>query len=276
DRAHMARLLLSDGGTEQSARRWAPFALALSCKPQNAEETTSQLVTAVASWLSEATLPSFDHLQGATWAIGSCGAKTAESILRSWLTTDPSLKSTQLAHAAVLGLGVLADQQGTLSEQTQTALLDAASRDGRADYLQPLGRVGRLSDAVGAHILEVTGTLLSKENRSGIRHALFALGSAGPSAAAPLSAVLLSDHFTPEERAAAAQALSRLGTKGQDALDQTLRDLLGRDLPTTYDRALWVTLRAIFEGLEQANVAKKILGELSALILPEAGAPSDP
>src|SRR5690606_2309870 len=90
DRAHMARLLLSDGGTEQSARRWAPFALALSCKPQNAEETTSQLVTAVASWLSEATLPSFDHLQGATWAIGSCGAKTAESILRSWLTTDPS------------------------------------------------------------------------------------------------------------------------------------------------------------------------------------------
>src|SRR5690606_35918459 len=84
------------------------------------------------------------------------------------------------------------------------------------------------------------------------------------------------DHFAPEERAAAAQALSRLGTKGQDALDQTLRDLLGRGLPTTYDRALWVTLRAIFEGLAQANVAKKILGELSALILPEAGAPSDP
>jgi uncharacterized SAM-binding protein YcdF (DUF218 family)/cyclophilin family peptidyl-prolyl cis-trans isomerase len=276
DAALMTRLLLSDTSSDQSARRWAPFALGLSCKPKQAEETTAQLVTTVASWLSDTTLPHFDHLQGATWAIGSCGSKTAEGVLRGWLTPDPALKSTKLTDAAVLGLGVLADQQGTLSEQTQTALLDAASREGRADYLQPLGRIGRLSDAVGAHILEVTGTLLSKDDRSGIRHALFALGSAGQSATAPLSEVLLSENFTPEERAAAAQALSRLGLEGQKSLDQTLRDLLSRGLPTAYDRPLWVTLRAIFEGLDRAQAAKKPLGELSALILPEASTSTDP
>src|SRR5690606_21028198 len=185
DPAQMARLLLAD----DAARRWAPFSLGLTCTPKNAEETTSHLISAVASWMSEPTPPSFLHLQGAAWAIGVCGSQTAESVLRSWLTPDPSLRSTKLADAAVLGLGVLADQRGTLSEQTQTALLDAASRESRADYLQPLGRVGRLSDAVGAHILEVTGTLLTKEKRFGIRHALFALGSAGPSATAPLAQV---------------------------------------------------------------------------------------
>src|SRR5690606_27771160 len=72
------------------------------------------------------------------------------------------------------------------------------------------------------------------------------------------------------ERAAAAQALSRLGSEGQKALDETLRDLLSRGLPTTYDRPLWIALRAILEGLEQAQTAKKSLGELSSLVLPEA------
>lgn len=265
DRELLFRLLSSDA----VARRWAPLGLGLSCNEKNATETENRLVNAVAGWMSGTTPPTSDELGTAAWAIGACASPSAEDVLRSWLAPDPATAKTGQSAAGVFGLGALADRKGRLSERTQTALLDAAAREGRAELLQPLGRIGRLSEAVGAHILEVTGTLLTLKDRPGSRHALFALGSAGPSAAAPLTQVLLSEKYTPEERAAAAQALSRLGEVGQTALDESLRDLLGRGLPVSYDRELWVPLRAILENLRTVTEAKTNLAELGALVLPE-------
>lgn len=265
ERELLFRLLASDA----AARRWAPLGLALGCDEKNSVDTENRLLNAVAGWMSGPEAPTPDELRTVAWAIGACASKSAEDVLRSWLTPDPSIEKTGLTEAGVFGLGALADRKGTLSERTQTALLDAASREGRAELLQPLGRIGRLSEAVGAHILEVTGSLLTRAERPGSRHALFALGSAGPSAEAPLTQVLLSEKYTPEERAAAAQALSRLGDVGQTALDRGLRDLLKRGLPVTYDRELWVPLRAIFNNLKQVTESKGKLVELGTIVLPD-------
>lgn len=265
DRDLLFRLLSSDA----AGRRWAPLGLGLSCEENNAVDTESRLLTAVSAWLSADEPHAADELRTAGWAIGVCASPSAEHVLRSWLRAAPASEKTGLLEAGVFGLGALADRTGRLSEQTQTALLDAASHEKRADLLQPLGRIGRLSEAVGAHILEVTGALLTQKERPGSRHALFALGSAGPSAEGPLTQVLLTEKYTPEERAAAAQALSRLGEVGQSALDTALRDLLSRGLPVSYDRELWVPLRAVINSLKGARESKSKLVELAALVLPE-------
>jgi peptidyl-prolyl cis-trans isomerase B (cyclophilin B) len=265
DRALLFRLLSSDA----AARRWAPLGLGMTCNESNAADTENRLLSAVATWLGGAEPPKADELRTAGWAIGVCAAPSAENVLRAWLGVTPATEKTGLTEAGVFGLGALADRKGTLSEQTQTALLEAASREKRAELLQPLGRIGRLSEAVGAHILEVTGSLLTQKERPGSRHAIFALGSAGPSAEGPLTQILLTEKYTPEERAAAAQALSRLGEVGQNALDKGLRDLLSRGLPTSYDRELWVPLRAVIDNLKSASESKPKLVELATLVLPE-------
>lgn len=259
------RLLHGDA----AARRWAPLALGLRCKPDNVDEILPQLLGATASWSVGKEPANPDDLRTAGWAIGACATDEAEEVLRSWLTPSGQSTPSGLVEAAVLGLASIADRRGKLSERTQTAVLDAAARFERPDFLLPLGRIGRLSDAVGAHILEVTGNLLTKKDKGSRRHTIFALGSAGPSAAAPLAQVLQTNSFTAEERAAAAQALGRLGGAGQKALDESLAALLSRGLPVEYDRPLWIPLRAIFETLEEAADSQKVLAEIAAVVLPE-------
>jgi len=264
-RQHLRRLL----GGQSNERRWAAFGLGLNCYSAPDENDLNFLVAAMASWAAEKTPPSPELLGTTGWAIGACAAEKSEDILRGFLSPDPSVSLPGLIDAGVLGLAALADRRGSLSERTQTALLDAATREGRAEVLLPLGRIGRLSEAVGAHILEVAGTLLTSERTEGRRKAIFALGSAGPSAAAPLAQVLLAETFTPEQRSAAAQALGRLGPAGQKALDQTLSDILARGLPIEFDRPLWMPLRATMRALRSATKSKSHLRELSSVVLSE-------
>lgn len=252
-----------------AARRWAPLGLGAYCNKERSEEILPHLLGAAAAWSSSEKNPQVEHLHTLGWAIGACATVEAEEVLRAWLEPGVQGSPPGLVEAAIIGLGALADRMGTLSERTQTSILDAASRLGRAELLLPLGRMGRLSDAVGAHILEVTGGLLTKEGAPGKRHAIFALGSAGPSAAPPLAQVLQGANFSPEERAAAAQALGRLGSAGQAALDESLQVLLARGLPIEFDRPLWIPLRATIETLESVNSSKKTLRELSSVVLPD-------
>ncbi len=262
--------LLSSSDNE---RLWATFGLGLHCaEAPNIKKKTqvlTSLLSALASWVSNEPPPAPSLLRTIGWSIGACASEDAEGVLRSFLAPSGGAEQESLIDVATYGLAALADRKGTLSERTQTAILNSAARESRSELLLPLGRMGRLSRAVGAHLLEVTGPLLTSKRKEGRRHAIFALGNAGPSAASPLAQILLADKYTPQERAAAAQALGHLGEAGQEALDDTLADILARGLPIEFDRALWVPLRAIVQALQSPNKSTTELAQLSSVVLSE-------
>lgn len=270
EQSDQLKRLLSAGSTE---RIWASFGLGLNCTGSESEKIHGLLVSAVAAWASETQGPDADLLRTVAWAIGNCAAPQAEDLLRSWLAFDPSTRAEGFIEAAAYGLGALVDRKGALTEQTQAAVLDAAAREKRGELLFPLGRMGRLSESVGAHVLEVASALLTSERKPGRREAILALGSAGASAAAPLAEVLLGKAFSASERAAAAQALGRLGDPGQESLDQSLATMLERGLPLSFDRELWIPLRATLNALNQPKLSKSALKELRSIVLSEGSDP---
>ncbi len=276
----LAELARSDGDStsEQLIRllagapveaEWASFGLGLRCSAHDSAAILSQLVSATANWASSPEGPSAELLRTAGFAIGSCATPEAEEVLRAWLSPDPSAQMEELIHAGAVGLAALVDHGRDLSERTQTSLLDAAAREKKGELLLPLSRMARLSDAVGAHLLEVVDSLLAQERTEGRRHALLALGRAGGSAVEPLTQILLADSFSPQERAAAAQSLARLGRRGQAALDQSIAEILERGLPLTFDRDLWVPLRAALEELESPDVSRPFLSKIGTTVLSE-------
>jgi len=266
-RADLSRMIrLLSGNLEE--RRWAVLALGLGCR-RDPERVLPHLISAASLWTAGETPPSDSQLKGIGWAIGNCANREAEEVLRSWLAPDPTTHLEDLIDAGSQGLGALADQGMALSERTQTAVLDAAGREKRAELLLPLSRVGRLSEAVGAHLLEVVGALLTQKRKEGRREAIFALGNAGPSAVDPLAQILLQGTYDPQERAAAAQSLGRLGIPGQRALDKTISELLERGLPVEFDRPLWVPLRAALKTLDEADLARPYLDKIGSVVLSE-------
>lgn len=250
-------------------RLWGSFGLGLHCRSTDPQKTLTALANASAAWVAEEAPPQASLLRNVGFAIGSCATAEAEQLLRSWLAPDPSSDIDPLIEAGAWGLTALADHGRGLEERTQTALLDAAAREKRGDLLFPLSRMARLSDAVGAHLLEVVGTILTQSNSEGRRAALLALGKAGPSAADPLAQVLLAKTFSPQERASAAHGLAALGAYGQRALDKTVGELLERGLPLSFDRELWIPLRAALEGLEEADKSRAVLSQLRSTVLSE-------
>lgn len=258
--------LLSGAPTE---REWASFGLGLHCEARDSARVLSQLVSATANWASSTEPPSPALLSTAGFAIGSCATPEAEEVLRAWLSPDPSAEMEALIVAGAVGLAALVDHGRDLSERTQTSVLDAAAREKKGELLLPLSRMTRLSDAVGAHLLEVVDSLLAQKRTEGRRHALLALGRAGASAAEPLTQILLAESFSPGERAGAAQSLARLGRLGQTALDQSIAEMLERGLPLTFDRDLWVPLRAALEELESPEASRPFLAKMSTTVLSE-------
>ena len=252
----------------QNERTWAAFGLGAHYKRLDSPPI-EPLITAVASWFLDRTPPSPKELQAAAWALGSSGAELAEATLRGWLSPPPDQEAAPLILAGALGLGAFADRRGLLSERTQAALLDAAGREKNGVLLYPLGRLGRLSPAVSSRLLEVCGDLLVHKGAESRRPILFALGSSGSGAAEPLGQVLLSSEYTEGERSAAAQALARLGSEGQQVLDRTTRDLLDRGLPTTETSTLWAPLVSALDGLSDAPQSRKALRQIATVVLPE-------
>lgn len=262
------RALALTGG---DARAWAIFGLALRC-PAKPERGFNGLITTISGWMSAAEPPSPELLEQAGWAMGWCGTLRSEETLRSWLLADAGEEESSLAGGALAGLGVLADRRRELQEKTQALLLDTAASSHQAAYLYPLSRLGTLSEAVGGRLLEVAGDLL-KRDPSARRTVLLALASAGPLASAGLGQALLSSDYAAADRSAAAQALSRLGPDGQAVLDETLRDLLRRGLPTKADSELWAPLRETLLALERPTLSLPELRQLSSVALPEADEP---
>lgn len=253
----------------EEERHWAAFGLGRHCPKLDSAAASGLLTQAISLWMAEAKPPSASLLNTASWALGSCGDRSSEDVLRSWLTADAQTKTQDLTLAGAFGLLALVDRRGTLSERTQTVILDAAQRDDSAELLAPLGRMARLSDAVGAHLLEVAGRFLTQADSTQRRSAIFALGSAGPSAAEPIAQVLLGHQYSVQERAAAAQALGLLGPAGQGELDLSISTLLAHGLPTSAQHPLWIPLISALGELHSAKVATSELRKLAGLVLPQ-------
>ncbi len=254
-------------GGEQ-ARLWSSFALGRHCPQMESAPVANKLVSALSSWIADTPPPSVQLLRTAGWALGRCGGAQYEQVFRPWLSAEAQAIAPELVAPAIYGLASLVDRGGRLDERTQTLLLDLAQREERADFLLPLSRHGRLSDAVGAHLLEVAGTFLTSSSNKGRRQAIFALASAGPSAAVPLAQVLLRPKYTPQERSAAIDALSDLGRAGQKQLDESLRILLSRGLPRAAHDPNWLPLIGTSMALLTAEKSEDELRKLGSLALP--------
>lgn len=263
----LAALLIS-GGEPAS---WATFGLGLRCR-HKPERLFRTLATATAAWATEPVPPSPEGLSLAAWALGGCGSPDAERVLLPWLDPHPGGELPGVVEAAAEGLGKVADEQRTLTERTQAALIAAAVRRKDGSLLYPLSRLPNLDPAVGAHLLEVSAQLLA-ESQVERRLVILALGSAGPLAKTTLAQIVGSGKYAPAERSAAAQALRRLGAEGHDALDEALRDLLARGLPGDAKSPLWAPLRAALEGVDLPVRSTPELRKLASLNLPRGDTP---
>jgi cyclophilin family peptidyl-prolyl cis-trans isomerase len=231
-----AELLAKSLGDEDAeVISWSAFGLGSAC--QGREAATSRSLAARAASLlarqgpaaaeqkvSSAPAPALlAPLSSIAAAFGRCGGPEAERTLSAWLAGSPAL-----AEQAALGLGAIAARTGRLDDESLVELLSAASRAPTpvAEAFQAFTRLPALSDPVRARLLDVArGALVA----AGLRRSLAvrALGNAGDGAAPDLARVLNDPTFTPAERADAARALGRLGTKGQAALADALNTLIG-------------------------------------------------
>jgi len=261
----LTRLLLA--GPE--IRTWAAFGLGRHCAEHSAA-ALPLLVSAAAVWLAAEAPPNERELHVVANAIGACQTRGAEATLAGWLAPAPAADADALIQSAAMGLGALADATGTLRESSLAALLDATAARKDPILLYPLSRLRNLPEAVSERLLEVAGSVLV-EDRPGTRvFAILALGAAESSLSAPaLLQVLVSDSFSPGERAAAAQALARLGEHGQKALDEGTATLLSRGVPKEPTDTAWAPLRAALEGLDTPTRAKSELRKLAALPIAE-------
>lgn len=255
-------------------RLWASLSMGAKCDVESQGAWSTQLVQATSMWFAEATPPDQALLKTAAWAMGACAERNAEGLMRGWLSGEALAITQDLGRAAALGLATWVDRRGQLSERTQTALLEAAEQTKDAQLLVPLSRLGRLSDAVGAHLLEVAGRFFTDAQGSARRHAILALGSAGESAAEPLGQVLLGNHYSVQERTAAVQALARLGEVGQKQLDHAVTQLLSRGLPSAATEPRWIPLISALDALKAPDHVRGELSKLSNLVLPSADRPA--
>jgi hypothetical protein len=261
----LERLLFVGG----EVARWATFGLGRRCSP-SAPELERALLVHAAHAVAAAEMPSDADLELLGWALGQCATPDTEAALRGWLEPPPQLELEGLVGAAGVGLAAQADRAGALSERTQAALLDAAASRRAPQLLAALARLRHLHDAVAARLLEVAGDLLVDTRLGDRRAVVLALGSAGPTAADALGQVLLSDAYSVTERGAAAQALARLESEGQRALDASVAELLARGLPLEATSERWPTVYAALLGLDAPRTSVRALRELSALVLPDA------
>lgn len=283
-RARLRQLLFDD---DLEVVTWAAFGVGQDCEPVAAVVKDLLARSASIFALAPSSAGRRDALRTLASALGRCGSEPAESALRGWLG-----QGGELADHGAYGLGHLATRHGHLTDKTQVALLAAVTEGQSAAALFPFTRLTRLSEAVQARLLEVAGQALTQDPGTLRSFAVRALPQAGSAAVAPLGQVLRNAAFRPEERAAAAQGLARLGSAGQEELAAALAELplpnlaplerLGDDAPGTQGPSLDETTRADAERalaassiwfaalahLQRPGAAQKRLVELAHLEVP--------
>jgi cyclophilin family peptidyl-prolyl cis-trans isomerase len=204
---------------------WGAFGLGAACKGR--EAATVRALSARATSIERASgedggRERVDPRVAIARAVGRCGGKVAESVLASWVRGRGDL-----ATAAAYALGDVVGHKGALSDETMTALLDAASSSGQAleNALYPFARLERVPDAFSARVASAARAMLGKKGLSRV-FAVRALGRSGPGAAGDLAKIVLDRSMSPAERADAAWALRGLGNDGRAAAADALAQLL--------------------------------------------------
>ena len=271
ERAISSLLRLLDGPTPISTQ--AAFAISQLCSTAQAEAETS-LIIALSSRLMRGELKDEEEFSALSMALAACGSERAETTLRRLFLIPATAQKSSVLHSACLGLGEIARRNGSLKERTLSALFDAAEKTADPYLLYPLSRLSKINHSLEARLLEVASNLLTREKTKHKRIAISAMAVAGATAAAPLAQILISPRFSGPERAAAAQALARLGGSGQKELDKALAEMLLRGLPLKPTQSKWLPLRATLNALETPKYSKALLKEVAEVFLPGAGDPA--
>ena len=216
-------------------------------------------------------------------ALGRCGGALAERTLVGFVRARP-----ELAEAAAFALGDLAQRQGTLSDETVTALLDAVpARAGAGAFraaLQPFSRQKSLAEGFLARVVDVSRGALREPGPDRI-FAVRALAKAQGRGTTALASVVVDRSFTIAERAEAARGLAAGGRdEAGRALGAALVDLISSDgamKTLTTSGEIHVAL-ALVDGLADlpvenapAGAVAKALYNLAAMPPPAAAPPAD-
>ncbi len=120
---------------DEKTAAWGAYGLGFFCR-DNPDETVAELATRAATLLTDPNLDAGQPsivMEAIARALGRCATKRAETLLRAWLA------SSDLRERAFLGLGDLATQRRSLSEETTRALWESLSLSSGACYA--LGRL---------------------------------------------------------------------------------------------------------------------------------------
>lgn len=262
------RLFLGLADEDSEVLGFAALGLADVCTSSR-DATVAALSARAASLRSRAESPDGAAALGAlARAIGRCASDASEKLLVDWAAgRGPGDAS------AVLGLGDLATQRARLREETAVALLELAAGSATAKpwamALQPLGRVTHLPPSVVQRARDVAIARLA-DGAEGRVHAVRALGRTDEAAVPALEGVALAvGKATPVERAAAVQALGRLGAPGQRALRSVVAKLFPEERDLSQAPALagadFGPLLAALEALTELEGVRTALDRYAKL-----------
>lgn len=228
--AERPRLLAALSDDDPEVVAWAAYGLGDICASARDATVSSLVARGVGLHERNDADRALRPLSAIARAIGRCASDTSEKTLLDWAAAGG-----RNADDAVFALGDIAQQRGSLREETCVALLElaagSASSKPWALALQPLGRVKHLPPSVAERARQVAVARLADGGVDRI-HAVRTLGRTDETAAPALLGELVAvGRATPSERAEAARALGRLGASGQRAL----RDALTSLLPDTHD-----------------------------------------
>jgi cyclophilin family peptidyl-prolyl cis-trans isomerase len=217
------RRLLSDEDDDVVA--WSAYGLGFGCK-LHPDAHVAALAARATTWSAarasvDAGSPSvgLDAGYALARALGHCATPLAERTLADWVKSR-----ALLAEPATYALGDVIGRGGKLSDESITALLDAAppAHGQRAfpSALFPFSRMTPIPDAFRTRVVEAARAGLAEPGDSRI-FAVRALGRAG-AADAGLFGIVVDRAFSVAERVEAARGLGQSGLKGRRAAHDAL------------------------------------------------------
>jgi len=270
-----ARLLstLADGDPEVLA--WSAYGLGSICR-WDRERSAQRLITRATARSIEPSPPAgrLDPWFAIGRALGRCASEHAETTLLAWLS-GPKSRSA----AAAKGLGSVVTRHDRMKEETAAALLRAtrgdAANDPLAEALYPFGRLKRAPARVQEQLIEACRKRMGHAVPARVL-ALRALATLGDDGVEPLAAVLRADTgYTDAEKAEAARALGKIGTKrSHEALLSALDTLVPTNDPVALTSLVgpgFGTLMTVFASLQPSGkrgLKSPALGTMSDLDFP--------
>ncbi len=211
------RLLSMLADQDSDVLAWSAYGLGEICA-WDRQRTARRLITRAAALGVESSAPGgrLDPWFALARALGKCGNREAKVTLISWLS-GPKSRSI----AAAKGLGTIVTRNKRMAEETAAALLRAARGDAAnapfSEALYPFGRLKRAPIRVEEVLVDACRLRLG-HNTPAQALVIRALATPNEQAVKVLASVLLADTgYTAAQRAEAARALGKIGTKEAQA-----------------------------------------------------------